>query len=87
MKKNGDLTEDGYDSVRVIMYDTIEDIMDLYDVRDDENEFIDSIVKTIRRKIESNVLMFDVDKNFWTEARIKAIVKPVIVGLIDKIEG
>ena len=64
MKKNGDLTEDGYDSVRVIMYDTIEDIMDLYDVRDDENEFIDSIVKTIRRKIEFNVLMFDVDKNF-----------------------
>mgnify|MGYP001438390953 CR=1 FL=1 len=87
IRKNGDLTEQGWAEIRIIAYQTIDDLMKLYQVKSDKEKFIQFVVDTIRSKIVNNENLTDVDKNFWTNERLTAIFKPVIEDLINQIES
>lgn len=86
IRKSGNITEQGWSTIRELGYSTIQSLMQLYSVKTDKEQFIAFTVTTIREKIVESANLTEIDKNFWTEERLTAIFRPVINGLIEKAE-
>jgi hypothetical protein len=87
IRKNGNFTEQGWAEIRVIAYDAISQLMQLYTVKTDKEAFVEFVITSIKDEIDESENVTDIDKAFWSEDRLRAILKPVIEGLIAKIKG
>jgi hypothetical protein len=86
IRQSGNITEQGWSEIRIIAYTTIDNLMGMFTVKTNKEAFIKYVIGLIREKIVNSDKLNDIDKNFWTEARLTAIFRPVMLALIDKIE-
>lgn len=85
ISKRGTIDSTAWSEIRIIGYEVINELVKLYSVKDDKDEFVDFIIFEIADKVANNENLTAADKVFWSEDNLSAIFRPIIVSLIDKI--
>jgi len=80
---DGKFTEDGWNKISKIGYETIDELIKLYNSKKDRTLFIIEIIDIIMLKV--NNLPEDIGE-FFTRERVEIFFKPAIGRLIDKLE-
>ena len=86
IRASGKLTEEAWQTIRVIAYEIIDKLMRLYTVKTDKEAFIDFVINQIKEAIDNNEYLTQVDRDFWTKDKLIAIFRPVLNSLIEKFE-
>jgi hypothetical protein len=81
----GKIDETAWAEIRVLGYETINELVKLYNVHEDKDLFVDFIIEEIANKIAENEKLTAADKAFWSVDNLNAIFRPVIEQLINKI--
>lgn len=86
IRKSGELNENAWVEIRILAYQTIDNLMRLYTVKTDKEAFISFVIEQIKNGIDKNENLTQVDRDFWSEEKLTAIFRPVLNGLINKFE-
>jgi len=83
IRRRGDITEAGWRQIREIIFETINDIFALYQAAQiSADRITDEVVRIVRARIEGSAVPA-ADKAFWTEARLRRLIDPVVRGLLE----
>lgn len=84
IRRRGDITEEGWRQIREIIYAVIDDVFALF--RSGQvgiDSVVDEVVRIVKAKIDGAPVSV-ADKAFWTEARLRNIIAPVVRGLLER---
>jgi hypothetical protein len=84
IRRQGDITAAGWEQIRGIIYAVIDDVLALYQAEPFGAERLtEEVVRIVKTRIDEAAVPA-ADKAFWTEARLRNIIAPVVRGLLER---
>lgn len=87
MLAKGDITEEGWEEIRQIIYRAIDNALAIGQAAGEgEEAIIEEAVRITYDEIQLSELPTE-DKAFWTKERLRRFIAPVIGGLLNKLQA
>lgn len=85
--KTGGNKQGNLDQVKIILYDSVNTITELYKYKQmDKDIFVNEVIALARQKICDNLNLSEFDKQFWTSEKLQNLFRPIIISMMDKID-